>query len=132
MKQTNLERYRSQAHRRPPLWNVRPSLVQHLPTLRAAFPSWSRQRHLRRALALSQLIQRLIAEWHRRLRWGERRYRATGPMISGGFHSHWPSALNERIRTLAQAVSTYRSALHLHLQAAGRIAGKPSYAALAG
>lgn len=128
------QRYRTLACRRPPLWNIRPTALEHLPTFRGLFPRWNSTRHARRCRAVLRLLPRVRAHWNSLIAEGYRRYGGDHyRWISGGFQSHWPEPLKDQLRSLAHAESCLRRAAGMHLQAAGRFRGRAAlYTALRG
>jgi hypothetical protein len=110
---TALGLYRSRAWRRPPLWNITPSIVAWLPAFRRTFADWSPAQHARRVAVLRRLIARLGRQLRRAVDEGIARF-GDGVLLSGGGRNHWPRSAIDACGERARAITTYDDALRCH------------------
>ena len=76
----------------------------------------SKHAHTLRADFLRDLKRRFDKEGTRLFREGKKAYGTYehGPLISGGFHEHWPTALKDKLRFLAHGETKLSDAIQLH------------------
>lgn len=108
-----LQLYRSQAGRKPRLWNVRPRIVDWMPAFKQAFAGWTPSQHAHRVSVLHRLIARLGRQLRRAIDDGLFRF-GEGVLLSGGGHDHWPRPAIDACGERARAITTYQDALRRH------------------
>jgi hypothetical protein len=101
-----------------PKWNIKVSVLN---TPDVAIKHWnelglprSKHAHELRAEHFRDLRARFQAEHQRLLREGEAAHGENGPVIAGGFHEDWPSALKDRIRFVSYGSTLLGDAARLH------------------
>lgn len=115
---TWMRRYFRSAKRRPPLWNIRPWIIEYLPAFRREFFEWSPAQHARRKSILERGLARIARRHVRLIRDAIARYGEGSAYMTGGNREHWPRALKDRILRLAQAETYYTQAARMHARLA--------------